>query len=234
MREIVLDTETTGLDPANGHRIVEVACLELLNHIPTGRNYQSYVNPERDVPADAAAVHGLSAEFLSDKPRFAEIADELLRFIADAPLVIHNAEFDVRFLNAEFERLARPPLPGERVVDTALIARQKFPGAPASLDALCRRFAIDNSARTKHGALLDSELLADVYLELIGGRQAGLELMVATCATAALAAGGRAPRAARPHAPTEAELADHAILVANLKDPIWSGRSSNDERGLRM
>lgn len=233
MREIVLDTETTGLDPANGHRIVEVACLELLNHIPTGRNYQSYVNPERDVPADAAAVHGLSAEFLSDKPRFAEIADELLRFIADAPLVIHNAEFDVRFLNAEFERLARPPLPGERVVDTALIARQKFPGAPASLDALCRRFAIDNSARTKHGALLDSELLADVYLELIGGRQAGLELMVATCATAALAAGGRAPRAARPHAPTEAELADHAILVANLKDPIWSSRSS-DERGLRI
>ena len=233
MREIVLDTETTGLDPASGHRIVEVACLELLNHIPTGRNYQSYVNPERDVPADAAAVHGLSAEFLSDKPRFAEIADELLRFIADAPLVIHNAEFDVRFLNAEFERLARPPLPGERIVDTALIARQKFPGAPASLDALCRRFAIDNSARTKHGALLDSELLADVYLELIGGRQAGLELAVAERATAALAAGGRTPRPARPHAPTEAELAAHAILVASLKDPIWSGRSS-DERGLRI
>jgi len=233
MREIVLDTETTGLDPASGHRIVEVACLELLNHIPTGRNYQSYVNPERDVPADAAAVHGLSAEFLSDKPRFAEIADELLRFIADAPLVIHNAEFDVRFLNAEFERLARPPLPGERIVDTALIARQKFPGAPASLDALCRRFAIDNSARTKHGALLDSELLADVYLELIGGRQAGLELTVAERATAALAVGGRTPRPARPHAPTEAELAAHAILVASLKDPIWSGRSS-DEHGLRL
>jgi DNA polymerase-3 subunit epsilon len=223
MREIVLDTETTGLDPANGHRIVEVACLELLNHIPTGRNYQSYVNPERDVPADAAAVHGLSAEFLSDKPRFAEIADELLRFIADAPLVMHNAEFDVRFLNAEFQRLARPPLPGERIVDTLQIARQKFPGAPASLDALCRRFAIDNSARAKHGALLDTELLADVYLELIGGRQAGLELTAAARATAALATGGRTPRAARPHAPTGAELAAHATLVAKLKDPIWSG-----------
>ena len=169
MREIVLDTETTGLDPAGGHRIVEVACLELLNHIPTGRTYQSNINPERDVPSDAIAVHGLSAEFLGDKPRFAEIADKLVEFIGDAPLVIHNAEFDVRFLNAEFQRLARPPLGGERVVDTLQMARQKFPGAPASLDALCRRFAIDNTTRTKHGAQLDTELLADVYLELIGG-----------------------------------------------------------------
>jgi len=222
MREIVLDTETTGLDPAAGHRIVEVACLELLNRIPTGRDYQTYVNPERDVPADALAVHGLTAEFLGDKPRFADIADELLQFIADAPLVIHNAEFDVRFLNAEFQRLARPPLTGTRIVDTLQIARQKFPGAPASLDALCRRFAIDNSARTRHGALLDTELLADVYLELMGGRQAGLELMTAARATAALAAGGKTPRVARGHAPTEAELAAHAALVAKLKDPIWS------------
>jgi DNA polymerase-3 subunit epsilon len=222
MREIVLDTETTGLDPASGHRIVEVACLELLNHIPTGRSYQSYVNPERDMPADAHAVHGLTAEFLSDKPRFAEIAEELLRFIADAPLVIHNAEFDVRFLNAEFQRLAQPPLSGERVVDTLQMARQKFPGAPASLDALCRRFAIDNSTRTKHGALLDTELLADVYLELIGGRQAGLELLAGTRAATVLVTSGRSPRAARPHGPTEAELAAHAALVATLKDPIWS------------
>ncbi|HZF36436.1 MAG TPA: DNA polymerase III subunit epsilon [Candidatus Angelobacter sp.] len=223
MREIVLDTETTGLDPAAGHRIVEVACLELLNHIPTGREYQTYINPERDVPADALAVHGLTAEFLSDKPRFADIADDLLTFIADAPLVIHNAEFDVRFLNAEFQRLARPPLTSTRIVDTLQIARQKFPGAPASLDALCRRFAIDNSARTKHGALLDTELLADVYLELMGGRQAGLELMTAARATAALSSvGGKTPRAARVHAPTEAELAAHAALVAKLKDPIWS------------
>jgi len=223
VREIVLDTETTGLDPAAGHRIVEVACLELLNHIPTGREYQTYINPERDVPADALAVHGLTAEFLSDKPRFADIADDLLTFIADAPLVIHNAEFDVRFLNAEFQRLARPPLTSMRIVDTLQIARQKFPGAPASLDALCRRFAIDNSARTKHGALLDTELLSDVYLELMGGRQAGLELMTAARATAALSSvGGKTPRAARVHAPTEAELAAHAALVAKLKDPIWS------------
>jgi len=222
MREIVLDTETTGLDPTTGHRIVEVACLELINHIPTGRSYQSHINPERDVPADAFAVHGLSIEFLSDKPRFAEIADKLLEFIGDAPLVIHNAEFDVRFLNAEFQRLARPPLSSERVVDTLQMARQKFPGAPASLDALCRRFAIDNSTRTKHGALLDIELLADVYLELIGGRQAGLELMTAARATAALAAGGRTPRVARPHAASDAELAAHTALLATLRDPIWS------------
>jgi DNA polymerase III subunit epsilon len=173
------------------------------------------------VPADASAVHGLTAQFLSDRPRFADIADALLQFIADAPLVIHNAEFDVRFLNAEFRRLGRPLLTSARIVDTLQIARQKFPGAPASLDALCRRFAIDNSARNKHGALLDTELLADVYLELMGGRQAGLELMTAARATAALAAGGRTPRAARVHAPTEAELAAHAALVAMLKAPIW-------------
>jgi DNA polymerase-3 subunit epsilon len=222
MREIVLDTETTGLDPTAGHRIVEVACLELINHIPTGRSYQSHVNPERDVPTDAFAVHGLSIEFLSDKPRFAEIADKLLEFIGDAPLVIHNAEFDVRFLNAEFQRLARPLLSSERVVDTLQMARQKFPGAPASLDALCRRFAIDNSTRTKHGALLDIELLADVYLELIGGRQAGLELMTTAHATAAQAAGGRTPRVARPHTASDAELAAHIALVATLRDPIWS------------
>lgn len=222
MREIVLDTETTGLDPVIGHRIVEVACLELVNHIPTGRSYQRYINPERDIPADALAVHGLTAEFLSDKPRFAEIVDELLTFIAGAPLVIHNAEFDVRFVNAEFQRLAKPLLGNERIVDTLLLARQKFPGAPASLDALCRRFGIDNSTRSKHGALLDTELLADVYLELIGGRQAGLELLTATRTAVALAIGGRTPRAPRPHAPTPEELVAHAALVTTLKDPIWS------------
>jgi DNA polymerase III subunit epsilon len=222
MREIVLDTETTGLDPTSGHRIVEIACLELLNHIPTGRSYQTYINPERDVPPDAIAVHGLTMEFLSDKPRFAEVADALLEFIADAPLVIHNAEFDVRFLNAEFQRLARATWNNERIVDTLQIARQKFPGAPVSLDALCRRFAIDNATRTRHGALLDTELLADVYLELIGGRQAGLELMTAARVTAVLSTGGRTPRAARPHAPTEAELLAHAALVSQLKEPIWA------------
>jgi len=221
MREVVLDTETTGLDPASGHRVVEIACFELINHIPTGRSYQRYINPERDIPADAVAVHGLTAEFLTDKPRFAEIADELLAFIDDAPLVIHNSEFDVRFLNAEFHRLERVPLDGNRIVDTLQIARQKFPGAPASLDALCRRFGIDNSARGKHGALLDTELLADVYLELIGGRQAGLELLTDTGATMVLATSGRIPRVARPHVPSETELLAHAALVAKLKEPIW-------------
>ena len=221
MREVVLDTETTGLDPATGHRIVEIACFELINHLPTGRSYQRYINPERDIPADAIAVHGLTAEFLTDKPRFAEIADELLAFIDGAPLVIHNSEFDVRFLNAEFQRLERVPLDGNRIVDTLQMARQKFPGAPASLDALCRRFGIDNSTRSRHGALLDTELLADVYLELIGGRQAGLELLTDTRATMVLATGGRVPRVARPHVPSEVELVAHAALVAKLKDPIW-------------
>ncbi|MGE0119312.1 MAG: DNA polymerase III subunit epsilon [Dongiaceae bacterium] len=222
MREIVLDTETTGLDPTAGHRVVEIACLELLNHIPTGRHFQRYVNPERDVPADAIAVHGLSAEFLGDKPRFAEIADELLSFIDEAPVVIHNAEFDIGFLNAEFVRLDRPPFPQQRIVDTLAMARQKFPGAPASLDALCRRFAIDNTTRTKHGALLDTELLACVYLELIGGRQAGLELSVSDHVAVIVATGVRTARGPRPHAPTEAELAAHLLLVAQLSDPIWS------------
>lgn len=221
MREIVLDTETTGLDPAGGHRIVEIACLELLNHIPTGRHFQRYVNPERDIPPDSIAIHGLSAEFLNDKPRFAEIVDDLLQFIGDAPLVIHNAEFDLGFLNAEFLRLGRSSLPMQAIVDTLQLARQKFPGSPASLDALCRRFTIDNSSRTRHGALLDTELLADVYLELVGGRQAGLELIAATeIATFALAT-VRIPRSARPHAPSEAELAAHLLLVAQLKNPIW-------------
>jgi DNA polymerase-3 subunit epsilon len=222
MREIVLDTETTGLDPTAGHRVVEIACLELLNHIPTGRHFQRYVNPEREVPADAIAVHGLSAEFLGDKPRFAEIADELLSFIGEAPVVIHNAEFDIGFLNAEFVRLDRSPFPQQRIVDTLVMARQKFPGAPASLDALCRRFAIDNTTRTKHGALLDTELLASVYLELIGGRQAGLELSVIDEIAVIAASGVRTTRLPRPHAPTEAELAAHLLLVAQLSDPIWS------------
>jgi len=221
MREIVLDTETTGLDPVGGHRIVEIACLELINHIPTGRHFQCYVNPERDVPPDAIAVHGLTAEFLADKPRFAEIADELLQFIGEAPLVIHNAEFDLRFLNSEFLQLGRPALPMQAIVDTLQLVRQKFPGAPASLDALCRRFAIDNSSRTKHGALLDTELLADVYLELVGGRQAGLELTAATETVGVVMTAIRVPRPPRPHAPNEMELAAHLLLVAQLKNPIW-------------
>jgi DNA polymerase-3 subunit epsilon len=222
MREIVLDTETTGLDPGAGHRIVEVACLELVNHLPSGRHFQRYLNPERDMPEDAFAVHGLSAAFLADKPRFAEIADDLQAFIAGAPLVIHNAEFDMRFLNAELARLGLPALDASLAVDTLQMARRKFPGAPASLDALCRRFNIDNSARSLHGALLDAELLAEVYLELIGGRQAGFDLVQAEVrAAAAMAAAAGPARPPRPHAPSQEELAAHGALLDRLKDALW-------------
>jgi DNA polymerase-3 subunit epsilon len=176
LREVILDTETTGLDPATGDRVVEIGAIELLNHLPTGRTFHVYVNPERDMPKEAEAVHGLSAAFLRDKPVFAEIAQDFLDFIGDATLIIHNASFDVAFLNAELAFLRLPALMPERVVDTLHIARQKHPGSANSLDALCRRYGIDNSRRTKHGALLDSELLAEVYLELIGGRQTTLVL----------------------------------------------------------
>jgi len=227
MREIVLDTETTGLNAANGDRIIEIACLELTNHIPTGRQFQRYLNPERLVSADAFAIHGLSDAFLADKPRFAEILAELEAFIQDSPLVIHNAEFDIGFINAELARIERPPLDPTRAVDTVQIARRKFPGAPASLDALCKRFGIDNSARTKHGALLDVELLAEVYLELVGGRQAGLALLAepAMAVGAALEADATAratgARPARHFAPNPEELAAHGELVKSLTDPIW-------------
>ena len=171
MREIVLDTETTGFDPASGDRIVEIGCIELNDHFPTGANYHVYINPERDMPAEAERVHGLSAEFLSDKPVFADIAAGFLDFIGDAPLVIHNAAFDMKFLNAELAKLGHEPLPDARAIDTLTMAKIKYPGARYSLDELCKRFDIDLSVRTKHGALLDAELLAQVYLELIGGRQ---------------------------------------------------------------
>jgi DNA polymerase-3 subunit epsilon len=220
MREIVLDTETTGLSPADGHRMVEVGCIELVNHVPTGRIYHRYFNPERAMPPEAEAVHGLTDAFLAGHPVFAEEVESFLDFIADAPLVIHNAEFDMRFLNAELGRLGFPALPMSRAVDTVTMARRKFPGAPASLDALCKRFAIDNSRRTKHGALLDAELLAEVYLELLGGRQVGLALDVAAKAGALIRA-DRPVRPPRPHAPTEAELAAHAAFVATLSDAIW-------------
>jgi DNA polymerase-3 subunit epsilon len=176
LREVILDTETTGLDPANGDRVVEIGAIELLNHLPTGRTFHVYINPERDMPKEAEAVHGLSAEFLKDKPVFSAIAQDFLDFIGDATLIIHNASFDVAFLNAELAFLRLPALMPERVVDTLHMARQKHPGSANSLDALCRRYGIDNSRRTKHGALLDSELLAEVYLELIGGRQTTLVL----------------------------------------------------------
>ncbi|MCE2509524.1 MAG: DNA polymerase III subunit epsilon [Alphaproteobacteria bacterium] len=222
MRQVVLDTETTGLSPSDGHRIVEVGCLELINHIPSGERFHRYVNPERDIPEEVVRVHGLTLDFLSDHPVFADFVEEFLAFIGDAPLVIHNAEFDLAFLNAELKRLGFAALESERCIDTLMLARKKFPGAPASLDALCKRFGIDNSGREKHGALLDSELLAEVYLELLGGREPGLTLTSAgTKAAARVATTVKPQREARPHAPTEAELAAHAAFLARLKDPVW-------------
>ncbi|MFA5593010.1 MAG: DNA polymerase III subunit epsilon [Micavibrio sp.] len=178
MREIVLDTETTGMDPAKGDKLVEIGCVELENHLPTGKHYHIYINPERDIPAEATAVHGITNDFVKDKPTFGEIVGGFMDFIGDAKLVIHNAEFDVKFLNAELKTFGFPSLDPRRVFDTLRLAREKFPGSPANLDALCRRFGIDNSSRTFHGALLDSQLLAEVYLELLGGRQRGLDIAV--------------------------------------------------------
>ncbi len=222
MREVVLDTETTGLDPASGHRIVEIGAVELVNHIPSGKRFQRYLDPERDMPEDAERVHGLTRAFLAGHKRFAEEADAMLAFIGDAKLVMHNATFDLGFLNAELERIDRPPIPVAQTVDTLALARRKYPGAPASLDALCKRFGVDRSAREKHGALLDAELLTEVYLELIGGRQPGLELQRAARAPGAAPAPGAArSRTPRPHAPSEAEAEAHAAFVATLKNPIW-------------
>jgi DNA polymerase III subunit epsilon len=222
MREIVLDTETTGLDPNAGHRVVEIGCIELINHIPTGATYHQYVNPERAMPDEAFAVHGLSEAFLSQHPVFADVADAFLDFVGDAKLVIHNAVFDIRFLNAELERLDQPGLPLSRAIDTVQLARQRFPGAQASLDALCRRFEIDNSARNLHGALLDADLLSLVYLELIGGRQPGLELATASRTARTQARAVERPlRPARPHAPTPEEEAAHAAMLEKMSDPIW-------------
>jgi DNA polymerase III subunit epsilon len=217
MREVVLDTETTGLDPGEGHRIVEIACLELVHHVPTGRRFHRYVNPERDMPEDALAVHGITTEFLASQPRFAAIVDELLAFISSARLVIHNAEFDLAFLNAELTRLNRNPI-GCAYVDTLGLARVRFPGAPASLDALCRRFDIDLSARVEHGAEIDCGLLSSVYLELLGGRQPGLDLVLSTDQAVAAERKLRAPR---PHAPSAEELIAHQTMLQIIANPIW-------------
>ncbi len=220
MREIVLDTETTGLDPADGHRIVEIGCIELVNHMPSGRVFHRHVNPEREMPEEAYAVHGLSAEFLAKHPPFATIVDEFLAFLGDGRLIIHNAEFDLKFINSELRRLGKETLRCE-VEDTLALARRRYPGAQASLDALCRRFEIDLSARTKHGALLDCELLAAVYLELIGGRQPGLEFVVDAALVDGAVALVRPIRPARPHAASLEELAAHAAMLQLLKQPIW-------------
>jgi DNA polymerase-3 subunit epsilon len=221
LREIVLDTETTGLDPTMGHRIIEIGCLELINHIPTGRHFHHYLNPERDIEAEAEAVHGLSRAKLADKPLFAEIAADLLDFLGEARLVIHNADFDVGFLNAELAALGLPPLKPDRATCTVKLARRRFPGAPANLDALCRRFGIDNSGRQLHGALLDAQLLAECYVELLGGRQHGLALAVVATHAAAVAADRPLSRAPRPVLPSEAELLAHAAMVAELKSALW-------------
>ncbi len=224
MREIVLDTETTGLDPASGHRIVEVAAVELFNHVQTGEFRHFYLNPERDMPEDAFRIHGLSTEFLSQHKTFAEEVDDFLEFIDGAQLVIHNAEFDLKFIDHELKRCGRPPIDRARgVVDTVSMARRKYPGAPASLDALCRRFEIDLSAREKHGAKLDCELLALVYLELIGGREPGLDLAASARRRQAQATTIAAVRPPRAHAPSEAELAAHAEFIKKLKEPVWLG-----------
>lgn len=226
MREIVLDTETTGFEPAEGHRIVEIGAIELLNHMPTGRTYHQYINPERAMPTEAFEVHGLGDDFLRDKPRFVEVAAAFLEFVGtDSRLVIHNAAFDMKFLNAELGWVNLPLIPADRALDTVAMARRKFPGSPASLDALCRRFGIDNSAREKHGALLDSELLAEVYLELIGGRQPDFTLSVASDVRRVEEAGdwkaGPRPTPLKPRL-TEQEKAAHAAFVETLGErAIW-------------
>jgi len=227
MREIVLDTETTGLDPAQGHRIVEIGAIELSNHMPTGRRFHEYINPEREMPQEAFAVHGLGDDFLRGKPVFAQTVDAFLEFIGDARLVIHNASFDMAFINAELGRAKRPPIPVEQALDTLEIARRKFPGSPASLDALCRRFGIDNASRTLHGALLDSEILAEVYLELIGGRQPDFALapVQASRADAHATSGAWRPGPRPSPLPprlTEAESGAHAAFVDALgENALW-------------
>lgn len=218
MREVVCDTETTGFDPDDGHRIVEIGCVELADHFPTGRSLQIYLNPERDIPLESQRIHGLTPEFLSDKALFAHIADELLEFFGDAPLVIHNAGFDIKFINAELARLGKPPIPLARTIDTIEIAKRKFPGARYSLDELCKRFAVDLSVRSKHGALIDAQLTAEIYLELIGGRQRGFMLAPVEIAAAAHSDSANQPARQRPERLepliSEAELALHTAFVA--------------------
>lgn len=231
MREIVLDTETTGFDPEAGDKLVEIGAVELLNHLPTGKVYHQYIDPQRDMPEGAFQVHGLSREFLSDKPVFKDIAQAFLDFIGDSRLVIHNASFDMKFLNHELRGAGLPIIPMARATDTLAIARVKYPGAQNSLDALCRRFGVDNSARTKHGALLDSEILAEVYLELVGGRQPDLTLSAQSVAAGAVPAPSRkvGPRPAPlPPRITEDEALAHTDFIAKLGDSsIWAQRSKS-------
>ena len=230
MREIVFDTETTGVNPAGGDRMVEIGCVELINRCPTGREYHAYFNPERAMPSEAEAVHGLSSIFLSDKPLFGTSCEELLDFIGDAPLIAHNAGFDFGFLNNELALCGRDPVCLSRMICTLVLARSKHPGAKHSLDALCTRFGVDRTARVKHGALLDAQLLAQVYVELTGGRQIGLSLVAelgdgglhASDTATIVAPTPRAVRPARPHAPSLDELAAHTQFIARMKEPLWA------------
>jgi DNA polymerase III subunit epsilon len=225
MREIIFDTETTGLDPRSGDRLVEIGCIEMVNRVSTGRTFHAYFNPDREMPAAAEAVHGLSITFLSDKPRFHEKAADLLEFLGDSPLVAHNAGFDFGFLNTELEMCGLDHVGRDRMIDTVALARVRHPGAKLSLDALCTRYGIDRSHRTKHGALLDAELLAQLYVELTGGRQIGLELAAdatdSLVVTAAPAVRERTFRPARPHTASESELAAHAAFLDSVKEPVW-------------
>lgn len=231
MREIVLDTETTGFEPSEGHRIVEIGAVELFNHLPTGNTYHQYINPERPMPREAFEVHGLGDDFLRDKPVFAQIGQAFLDFVRDSTLVIHNARFDMKFLNFELAKMGLRTLPDHQALDTLALARQKFPGSPATLDALCRRFGVDNSAREKHGALLDSEILAEVYLELIGGRQPDLVLQTSPAKSSSGQSVGASEWRPRPRLTplasrlTAAEAEAHASFVAKLGDgAIWNKR----------
>lgn len=234
MREIVFDTETTGLDPATGDRIVEIGCVECINHVPTGASFHVYINPERDMPEAAFKVHGLSTDFLRDKPVFAAIAEEFVQFIGDAKLVAHNAMFDLGFINAELNRLGYDPINPARIVDTLALARKKNPFGPNSLDALCARFGIDNSRRTKHGALLDAEILAEVYLEMMGGRQTGLDLAAEIVVASAdrtdfSGPASRARPAPLPSRLSAEELSAHAAFIASLgQDAVWKNYISDD------
>ena len=234
MREIVLDTETTGISAADGHRIIEIGALELVNHTPTGNNLHLYINPERDIEEGAFAVHGISREFLADKPVFADIAEQFMQFVGDDQMVIHNASFDMAFINAELARLALPEYPMSRVVDTLAMARKKFPGAQANLNALCRRFEIDNSHRDLHGALVDADLLTEIYIELLGGRQPDLSLDDARAERQRYQPASETPldqsgfsiqrdaaQFSRPHMPTGAELSAHEDFLQKIEDPIW-------------
>lgn len=221
-RSILFDTETTGLDPATGDRVIEIAALELVGDLPTGRSYRTLIDPERDVPEEASRVHGFTAADLEGQPKFAEVVDEFLSFIGDDPLIAHNARFDFGFLNAELKRAGRKPLAMARMVDTLDMARERFPGMPNSLDALCRRFGVDLSARTTHNALLDCKLLADVYVELMGGRQHGLGLVADGTHGPAVMYEAPASRRVVRVVPTQAELAAHRAFLEELKEPVWN------------